>query len=152
MTGPARHPFFACIFRTWFRKLFFALSHFAFRRLPIAIAVWRCVDVYSEFVVSLVEFNDENVHRDNIFIVFYIAYFHNSVVWFSHGVAKMAVSCCGKLLSWKWLRILVDVRLARGLRIRVKTIGGFLRFIRQVGHCVFHCAVHFCQYCTHLSA
>jgi len=43
----------------------------------------------------------------------------------------------------KWLRIWVDILLARGLRIRVKTIGGFLHFIRQVAHCVFHCAVHF---------
>ena len=36
-----------------------------------------------------------------------------------------------------------------GLRIRVKTIGRFLHFIRRVAHRVFHCAVHFCEYCTH---
>jgi len=47
----------------------------------------------------------------------------------------------------KWLRIWVDVLLACGLRIRVKTIGEFLHFIQ---HYVFHCAVPFCEYCTHL--
>jgi len=36
-----------------------------------------------------------------------------------------------------------NVLLGRGLRIRVKTIGGFLQFLRQVAHCVFHCAIHF---------
>ena len=46
----------------------------------------------------------------------------------------------------KWLRIWVDVLLAHGLGIRVKTIGEFLHFIWQVAHCVFLCAIHFCEY------
>ena len=36
------------------------------------------------------------------------------------------------------------------IMITVKTIGGFLHFIRQVAHCVFHCAVHFFVHIVHI--
>jgi len=50
----------------------------------------------------------------------------------------------------KWLRIWADVLLARGLRIRVKTIGGFLHSIRQGRIVSFIVPFIFCEYCTHL--
>ena len=74
-----------------------------------------------------------------------------TVVWYTSPIMLILNKTMALTINLrKWIRIRVDVLLARGLEIWVKTVGGFLHFIRQLAHCVFHCVISFFVNIVHI--